>query len=232
MDKLSIFTRSVVRRFGITSLIGFLRPARSYEDRFSDALFAELKQGDTVWDVGANVGLYTTKFCESVGNTGNVVAFEPNPTSAKEIQSKVDALKYSNVIVVQAALGNECGQVTMLIGKSDFAVDTRVVTGSSTTSDDLIAVDVYEGDVALTKFGLNPPDILKIDVEGFELECIQGLHRTLSSTKTRAVFVEVHFAVLESRGMRYAPLDIVKSLRSAGLVHCEWLDSSHLVARR
>jgi hypothetical protein len=71
---------------------------------------------------------------------------------------------------------------------------------------------------------------VKIDVEGFEPEVIRGMPNVLRSV--RAAFVEVHFAILENRGMLQAPSDIVAELRSLGFTTIKWVDASHIMALR
>jgi len=80
MNILTIRLRSLGRRLGIHRLVYNIRarlnPDRSYEDRCSKALQDTILPGDVVWDIGANVGFYTGKFCDLVGPHGHVIAFD------------------------------------------------------------------------------------------------------------------------------------------------------------
>jgi hypothetical protein len=83
----------------------------------------------------------------------------------------------------------------------------------------------------LVEFALPTPNVIKIDVEGYELEVIEGLPRVLSSKELRSVFVEVHFSLLHNRKLDRAPAAILQTLRRHGFqVH--WVDPSHIGARR
>ena len=73
---------------------------------------------------------------------------------------------------------------------------------------------------------------MKIDVEGFEYEVISGMQTTLNAAQCRAVFCELHFEVLEKRGLRQNPARIVKRLRSLGFAKVRWLDASHISAHK
>lgn len=75
------------------------------------------------------------------------------------------------------------------------------------------------------------PNVIKIDVEGFEVEVVQGLSQTLSDRRLRAVFIEVHFLEISKRGLRDGVGRLKTSLENAGL-SVRWLDPSHIVARR
>src|SRR5208337_2172509 len=57
------------------------------------------------------------------------------------------------------------------------------------------------------------PNVMKIDVEGFEEEVLTGMPRVLADPRLRAIFLEVHFALLEQRGKTTAPLRIERTLR-------------------
>jgi Methyltransferase FkbM domain len=89
-------------------------------------------------------------------------------------------------------------------------------------------VQVARGD----DLDLPQPDIVKIDVEGFEYEVISGMQTTLNAAQCRAIFCELHFEVLEKRGLRQNPAKIVKRLRSLGFTKIRWLDASHISAHR
>jgi len=77
---------------------------------------------------------------------------------------------------------------------------------------------------------LTPPDIVKIDVEGYEPEVIRGMHKLLSTA--RAAFIEVHFSLLASRGLAQQPAAIVRDLKHLGFTSVKWVDASHIEARR
>jgi hypothetical protein len=88
-------------------------------------------------------------------------------------------------------------------------------------------VEVVPGDLL---GDLAKPDVVKIDVEGFELEVIRGMRSVLGSV--RAAFIEVHFGLLEERGMRQAPSEIVAELKGLGFNTVKWVDASHIMAIR
>ena len=75
------------------------------------------------------------------------------------------------------------------------------------------------------------PNVIKIDVEGFELEVVRGLELTLSDRDLRLVGIEIHFTLLQDRGLLSAPRDIESTSKSKGF-SLGWTDSSHLLAVR
>lgn len=200
-----------------------------YEERFSDALETEVRLGDCVWDVGANVGLYTRRFVELVGTQGTVIAIEPSPHCVEVLRDELRPLNPAALTIVQAALSHYDGIGNFSIERGPVAVSNRL--SDQTKADATVPVRVAKGDTLVTDGSCPAPDVIKVDVEGYELEVLRGLEKLLRSGKPRAIFVEVHFQQLQERGLADGPAHVTALLRSAGYV-IKWVDPSHLVARR
>jgi len=198
-----------------------------YEAHFDRALMSSIRPGDVVWDVGANVGLYTTRFAESAGAEGKVIAFEPVPESHAKL--KECAVGKPTIDVRQLALGSEVATLTMNLASDPTAVSNSLVE-SYMQDGGTIEVGVTTGD-RLVEEGTPLPNVLKIDVEGYEEHVVQGLLTTLANPACRALFVEVHFAVLDGMGARQAPARIHDTLEKKGF-DVSWVDASHLAATR
>jgi hypothetical protein len=89
---------------------------------------------------------------------------------------------------------------------------------------------ISRGDTARNRLG-RTPNVIKVDVEGFEEEVLLGMGDVLTSPELRSVLVEVHFLKLEVRGRATAPVRIEKLLKSKGF-RTDWVDASHLVGTR
>jgi FkbM family methyltransferase len=189
------------------------------ERRVKAAISEVTRPGDCVWDIGANVGLYTRQFLELVGPAGQVVAFEPVPENAAQLRGLVFG---PQLTVVEAALADTDGRMSLIV--SGESGETSHIGESS----DGLTVRVARGDSMLEE-GIRKPEVLKIDVEGFEGDVLDGLPIALRSA--RNVVVEMHFAALTQRGMPEEPLRIVGLLRGHGFA-VRWLDTSHLLAAR
>src|SRR5271163_2429301 len=103
MNPLLIRARSIARKTGVIGIINRLRPAGSYEEHFHEALVKAVKPGDVVWEIGANVGLYTEQFCQWVGKDGFVVAFEPGVEACESIRERIP--NCASLQIENAALG-------------------------------------------------------------------------------------------------------------------------------
>jgi FkbM family methyltransferase len=199
----------------------------AYEQKFRDLLLTNIKEGDLVWDVGANVGLYTKLFVDRVGRDGKVVAFEPSPRAFAQLQSSFAT--EPNVILQEVALSDFDGEADFFVAETGSTVTDSLVVRSGNSA--FIRTWVKRGDSALNAPALNAPAIIKLDVEGAELEVLKGMTKTLRDPGLRGVFVEVHFLALARRGMRTAPVEIQEILQQAGF-EVVWTDASHIAGLR
>ena len=223
---LVVAARNVGRTLGLNKVIASYLLGEGYEAKYDNDFSAKLKQGDCVWDVGANVGYYTRSFSDRVGDAGVVFAFEPSPVNYVRLTAACSILK--NVRQLQSGLGSENGKLTFQQGTDDLGATSRVVESSAANA---VVVDIRSGSSLIAEGDALPPNAIKIDVEGFELEVLLGLGKHLSSSALHAIGIEVHFGILKSRGMANAPSQIESLLLSQGFV-VNWPDSSHILATR
>lgn len=144
----------------------------------------ELSANDTVWDIGANIGTYSIA-AELLDATAE--AFEP-ATGAQERLNRNASLNGVSIDIHDYALADENGKT--ILSHEDRS-GTRQLTDSGA------------GDVVPVKRGddvdIIPPDIVKIDVEGAEIDVLRGMHDTLA--KSRVCYVEYHSNVDRSAVM-------------------------------
>lgn len=234
--RLDYSNRYVVAARRLGQRIGILRPlqrrfrrftGRQPEAAFDRALIERVRAGDTVWDVGAHVGLYTVAFAATAGEEGKVVAFEPSPLVLPQLA--VATSPFSHVVIVESALSDRVGEATF------YEADTGSTTfhglsaqGSGEAMRPSTVVRTERGETVAAE---HPPNLIKVDVEGFELEVLRGLGVALGSSELHTVAVEVHFQTLQLRGVPDAPRSIVELLDAAGF-DVGWTDPSHLIAVR
>jgi len=207
--------RDLARRMGLIPSLHRVRRlwrGDGYESRFASVMLETLRPSDCVWDVGANVGFYTAQFA---ARCRHVVAFEPVSENFRKISAR------ENVTLFPVALGDQTGKIQMF-ARGAFS---SLVEGASEATVP-VTVDVIRGDEVQAP----KPSIVKVDVEGYELEVLRGMSKLLK--EARAVFVEVHFSILNQRGLREAPTEVVAALKAAGLTRITWPDASHVAAFR
>ena len=211
--------RTICRKIGLIPVLHrgrMLWHSSDYEDKFSAALLNAVRPDDCVWDIGANLGYYTEQLAK---RARFVVAFEP--VLENFLQNKARGL--SNVDCKQMALGDKEGELAI----STLGPFSSIVGAHAPGETRYEKVRVRPGDELVD---VPRPDVVKIDVEGYEPEVIRGMRDMLRTA--RAAFIEVHFSILESRGMAQQPALIVRDLKNLGFSSVKWVDASHIEARR
>jgi FkbM family methyltransferase len=166
------------------------------------AFRAAVAPGATVFDVGANLGAYTLLFAQWTGPSGKVVAFEPAPASVAGLRTLV-ALNdlRDRVEIVEAAV---CAAVGTARFASDGSSGANALVDAAHQGRGVISVPTTSLDAFCDAQALRP-DVIKIDVEGEELEVLRGARRTLSIPSVQA-FIELHPAAWRSRGITAASI--------------------------
>lgn len=223
-----ISLRSLTRRLGLNRLVGSFFGKSGYEVRLEAALREAIAEGDCVWDVGANVGWYTLRFAQWVGPGGQVVAFEPARSVVSHLRKSV--ADHPNITVWPVGLSNRDCSAPLLRGHDELGATSMIVADAS-AKEGLETVVLARGDTMVKNGGARLPDLVKIDVEGHELEVLEGLAEILEQSRLRHLFIEMHFAVLESQGRGGVPATAERLLRSKGFT-VRWVDRSHLHASR
>ncbi len=149
------------------------------------------REGDTMIDVGANVGVFSLVASRAVGRDGAVVSIEANPTTVCELEANIARNQCTNVQVVDAAVGEQAGIVSL--GMIDARQGSGAVSVAGTV--DVVTVVKTTLDDVLRSSG--QARLVKIDVEGFEPEVLTGANATLSGTDApQVVLVEVNEVAL------------------------------------
>jgi FkbM family methyltransferase len=219
--------RSLVRRVGLTSignrLIRSIYGDPSEEPQLTKALLDAVFPGDCVWDVGANVGHYTRLLAERVGQSGCVVAFEPFSPAFRQLAANTS--RFPQVKSLQLALG--AYEQDLHIDPVAHSPGFSLIGNGAENGE---AVHVTTGRKTILE-GCPRPNILKVDVEGFEEDVLWGMREELANPVCRTVFIEVHFSLLERRGFQRAPGRLISLLEDFGF-RTRWLDQSHLSGSR
>jgi len=155
-------------------------------------LLSSLNPGDTAFDVGASLGIHTVFMAERIGNSGRVVAFEPEEGSCQKLLANVALNKLTNVLALPVGLG-EKHQSIPLYGGGEYCYNLWQ-KGQEIHQ----MGEIWPGDEIIQNKSLPLPNLVKIDVEGFEYFVLKGLRKTLLNPACRSVCIEVHLHLLPS----------------------------------
>jgi FkbM family methyltransferase len=180
--------------------------AGSYERSTLEAARRVLVPGDTVLDVGANIGT----FALAMAQWGcRVVAVEAASDTVERLRRHVESNGLlDRVQIVQSALGAKKGSITLRCGSTPSDSGLRTVTGEGRALEE---VEMETGDALLARLGI-VPTLIKVDVEGGELSVLQGLVKSLGQVS--ALVIEMVPSHLDRAGT--AADDITSLLGAVG----------------
>ncbi|MCU0808614.1 MAG: FkbM family methyltransferase [Candidatus Contendobacter sp.] len=224
-----VHLRTLTRKLGLNKLVGRLIAGSRYEDRFGPAVRREVRPGDTVWDIGANLGLYTVEFLQQVGPSGQVVAFEPVAACFAQLRERL--ADSAQVKLKNMAVGDTDGQISMSLEVDPLAATHRVVESGAGGGGAIVQVEVRSSASIVAEEPELFPNVVKIDVEGHEGAVMDGMQSLLPDRRLRCVGIEVHFGLLDERGESARPKQIEQTLARHGF-QVRWTDPSHLLAVR
>lgn len=160
---------------------------------------ALLKPGDVFIDVGANIGVYT-KFCSGlVGPSGEVHSLEPVPDTFGYLSHNVQALSLRNVRLYNLAASDQ-DQDHAAMSMPDYASGGANIYEARLSAEGNIPVKTARLDSLFPKL---QPKLIKCDVEGHEVACIEGARELIARARPGWVIEVSHpqtFALLQSLG--------------------------------
>jgi FkbM family methyltransferase len=219
-------TRTLLRKTGFSgAAVRFLRK-RGYERALTAAMQGAICPGDVVWDVGANVGEYSTLFARWCGPSGAVYAFEPAVETVARLKAATSA--FPNITIIAAGLSNAERTAQFICDGHVDGATSRVAGPSETGSSE---VELTTGNALVARRNVKLPAVIKIDIEGHEYEALQGMEEILAQSAVRHVFIEVHFFILAREGRGEVPAKIETLLKSLSF-KVQWVDQSHIHALR
>lgn len=173
----------------------------NWEPLETKVIRANLRRGDTFIDVGANFGYYTVIGAELVGSTGSVIAFEPEPGIFQYLERNVRANACTNTTLVQKALGNAPGTMTLFINDFNRGAGTMFPIGEDARAGKRkVEVETLRFDDYWTAHGGGPVDFVKMDVEGAEGIIMEGMQETLRKNPNMRIILEFIPPALDKSG--------------------------------
>jgi len=179
------------------------------EPGVQEAIARHLSCGDCFYDAGAHIGYYSLLASRLVGEAGRVVAFEPDPANLTVLRENLARNGATNVEVVPAALWNHSGVVAFERSACrGAAVSSRRGVVVEPAGKELEAGILSVEALTLDSFAArgNPPGLIKVDVEGAEIEVLEGAEELIRHSAPVWLFEVHHQAAkvfLENRLGRY-----------------------------
>jgi FkbM family methyltransferase len=165
-----------------------------WEPNVTAAFMRSLSPGDVCVDIGAHIGYYTLLASKLVGAAGHVYAFEPSPGSYDALRANLDRNEVANVTAIRAAVGETAGTANLYEGPG---TNTGGATMQGVLADRRglrkpVEVDVRPVTAEISATDLRRIRVIKIDVEGTEVDVLCSLAPVFAEVPHLAVFVELN----------------------------------------
>jgi FkbM family methyltransferase len=191
------------------------------ESAVQEAMVRHLPRGGVFYDIGANLGFFSLLAAHRSGlEEGRVVAFEAAPDNAEAIRVNAALNRVPNIEVICAAVADRAGRGRLQI-VDDQSWSKLVQFGEHPFTERVIDVECVAIDELVSSGRVPPPTVVKIDVEGAELEVVAGMRETIAAHRP-AIICELHdthaaFAeAMQACGYRVINLEGTASIREAG----------------
>lgn len=180
-----------------------------------------LRPGHVVVDAGANIGWYVLMEAAIVGPAGRIVAIEPGPRNYELLKQNIALNGFGDrVAAVHGALAAASGTATLHLARQSNLHTLQRTAGMEgyVQFDGVVEVQALTMDELVQQHGIEPADVnvVRMDVEGFEVDVFAGMQRILSEARDLTIFVELHPKLIrEARGQdEYRAF--IESLRAHG----------------
>jgi FkbM family methyltransferase len=151
---------------------------------------AILKEGDTVLDIGANIGYYVLIESQLVGKTGKVYAVEPVTSTFQLMQNNVKLNNLGNVSAFNFAFGEKVETSEIYVcNESNLCAMNKAAVGGKIMRTQKVAVETVDSFFK----GKSAPKLIRMDVEGWEYQIIKGMPETLKGDVR--ILVELHYGL-------------------------------------
>jgi FkbM family methyltransferase len=146
-----------------------------------------IKRGDTVIDVGGNIGFFVLILNELLGNEGNIFSFEPSKRLKERLEKTIKINNIKNVTIVNLALGESEGKTTLHYNPKQTGLSSIITDfekGSVSEEIQITSLDkFYENIQSRISF-------IKIDTEGYEPQVLKGARKIISRNKP-TIYIEL-----------------------------------------
>ena len=142
-----------------------------------------LRPGDVYYDIGANTGIFSIDAASAIRDL-RVYCFEPQPMLANNIKRSIDANQFDRVSCIECLLGREDGEQSLYL--TSHSIHASIVPREAKF--EKIDVRMRSLDSLVRSRQIEPPDIIKMDVEGAEIEVLTGASEVLAACEPSIIF--------------------------------------------
>jgi FkbM family methyltransferase len=182
-------------KFWITSHQSYWLYKNYYLDTHEFSIIKALtKPGDVIFDIGANIGIYSLWFSKCINDTGLIYSFEPDDTNINRLKYAISLNSLKSIIPNNLALSNTVGEAKFSTGLDE---QNSLINGYSPLTDQYRIVHTCTIDQFCADNKIEEINYMKIDVEGAEWFVLNGAENMLANKKIKVIQLEINHQLLK-----------------------------------
>lgn len=169
-----------------------MKGQKSYDKRefdFMKLLRSSIKEGDCCADIGANIGFVSLQMAKIIMPSGHLFAIEPDNSNIEVLRKNIEINGYGGITTIyHSAISDNCGETDFYVSQESNlgALNKNPHCSGKTIKVQVTTIDTLFADIRL-------PDFYKMDVEGHEVNVLNGMHNVAKRSKSGTkILMEVH----------------------------------------
>lgn len=184
------------------------------KDKTRDSLYSLVKPGDKILDVGTNIGETLLNFARLTGPSGFVYGFEPDERNHKNVLRNIEMNDFENLHVFNLGVSDSKQTVKLFrVDPNNLGMNRILSEEEAERFDDFTTIEVDTIDNVIAGNNIEKIDLIKIDIEGYEMHALRGA-RHLLETQRPKLFIEVGYTRMLKNGT--SPSEMITYLHSFG----------------
>ncbi len=181
--------------FEITEIDGVFE-----ENEFIARILDSLRPEDVFYDVGANIGIVSLAAAKRTAGRGvRIHAFEPEPHNLARLRQNIALNALDSICVEPFALGRGPGQAELFLADGEFGGGSHALARQQGMNGRSVKIQIDSASNCV-RGPQDSPTVMKIDVEGAEMEVLLGAEPIINTRGIRELFIEVHIGRIFTEG--------------------------------
>jgi FkbM family methyltransferase len=161
-----------------------------FEENEISFLNSFLREGDVFFDIGSNIGLFSLHASVIVGKNGRVIAFEPAPDTYKKLIQNIKLNSIKNILPLNIGLSDKTDFLKLNVSNNGYDAWNSFALLSNNYYNQKELVEVSTLDFFIQKNDISKINLIKLDVEGWELFVIRGGENYIKEAEDLVLLVE------------------------------------------
>lgn len=186
-----------------------LASTQTHEPLATELMLADTMPGQTILDAGSNIGYYACRLASRIGPTGRLVSVEPSPETAEILRGNLKRNVDCPVTLHEAVITDRAGAVDFYVATERNVSSLKPRVGAQQVRVDALSIDELSSQ-------LGALDLIRMDIEGHEVQALRGAKSTLARYRPRVV-AEVHLPQFSEADRRE-----LKEIFQSNDYACDW----------